>query len=266
MHLIVELLKQTLQPASIFVFMLAFTIGVLLLYVRPRQGRAWLLVVTLGYWLLTTPVGASLLARTVTDGYAPLPDAASAAGATAVVMLGGGSVNVQAEGRRLTSINRSSALRAIETARVYHLLGDPLVIVSGGVTDKLPGAPPESDAYQSAMRALGVPAERVVAESESRNTHDEAVILKRMLHDRHIERFVLVTSALHMRRSLAVFAAQGLYPTPSPGPLHSDRLTSPFPLLPSDDALEIGNAVIYEWSARAYYWARGWMRPSAAAR
>jgi uncharacterized SAM-binding protein YcdF (DUF218 family) len=258
--LIVDLVKMSLLPGSIAVMMIAFTIGVVLLYAKPHWGRVWLTCVTIGYWLLTTPIGASLLARTVSTDHGPLQTSAKADGATAVVMLGGGSNNVQAEGQQLTSVSRGSALRAIETARVYHLLGDPLVIVSGGVTDKMPGAAPESDAYQAAMRALGVPPERVVSDPESRNTHDEALVLKRLLRERHIDRFVLVTSPLHMRRSLAVFAAQGLHPVPSTAPLHGDWLRDPFPVFPNDGSLEIGNDVVYEWLALAYYRARGWTR------
>jgi uncharacterized SAM-binding protein YcdF (DUF218 family) len=263
MRLIVDVLKHT-QPASVSGIVLVFTLGVILLYIRPRWGRAWLTVVTLGYWLLTTPAGASLLAWSILSGHAPIQTAAGAGGATAVVMLGGGSRNVQAEGRQLSVVNGPSALRAIETARVYHLLGDPLVIVSGGVTDRKEGAAPESVAYQAAIQALGVPPGRVVSESESHNTRDEAVILTRMLRERRIERFVLVTSPLHMGRSLAVFAAQGLHPVPSPAPLRPDWVSRPFPLFPDDGSLEIGNDAIYEWFARAYYWAEGWTRVSAA--
>ena len=126
MHLIVDLAKTTLMPGSITAIIFAFTPGVVLLYLKPRWGRVWLTCVTLGYWLVSTPAGTSLLARTVSTNHQPLQTPASAQGATAVVMLGGGSNNVIARGRQLTSVTRSSALRAIETARVYHLLGDPV--------------------------------------------------------------------------------------------------------------------------------------------
>jgi len=257
MSWIVDVGKMTLQPGSLTAILTVLAVGVALLYVKPRWGRAWLTCMVLFYWLLATPVGASLLARTLTTGHPPLETRASANGANAIVLLGGGSNNIKAEGRQLTLINRPSGLRAIETARLYHLLGDPLVIVSGGVTDRLPGAAPEADAYRAAVLALGVPASRIVNESESRNTYDEAIILKRMLAERHIEQFVLVTSPLHMRRSLAVFAAQGLYPVPSPAPMRPDRVAR-FPLIPEEGSLDIGNAVIYEWLARAYYWTKGW--------
>jgi uncharacterized SAM-binding protein YcdF (DUF218 family) len=143
---------------------------------------------------------------------------------------------------------------------VYHLLGNPLVIVSGGVTEAdTEFALPESEPVREAMLALGVPADRVIVEAESKNTRDEAVILKRMLSDRHIDTFVIVTSPWHMRRSLAVFSAAGMHAVPSAAALFPSRTSTPFALLPSDASLEIGNAVIYEWSALAYYWWRGWL-------
>ena len=263
MPLIVDVVKTALQPGSITAIMLLLALGTLLLWVKPRWGRLWLTCMTLGYWLLATPAGASLLAKTVTTTFEPLASPANAKGASAVVMLGAGSNNVKAGGRQVTLVNRGSALRAIETARVYRLLGDPLVIVSGGVNDKLPGAAPESEAYAIAVRALGVPADRIVSESESHNTHEEAVVLKRMLAERRIERFVLVTSPLHMHRSLATFAAEGLYPVPSPAPVDADRL-APFPLAPGEASLDIGGAVIYEWFARLYYSSNGWTRSGGA--
>jgi len=106
---------------------------------------------------------------------------------------------------------------------------------------------------------LGIPAERVILESESVNTHDEAVIVRRMLTERGIERFVIVTSPLHMGRSLATFGAAGLHPVPSASPLYHDASDPPFALTPNDASLEVGSSVVYEWCARAYYWWRGWV-------
>lgn len=257
----IAFVKATLQPASVTAVAALFTIGLVLLYVRPRWGRAWLTIYGIAYWTLASPIGAGVLAWTLDTGHPPVT-AAEINGVQAVVLLGGGSVNVRAYGIGLSYVSHSSALRAVETARVYHLLGDPLVVLSGGVTDPMPGAAPETDAYRQAMTALGIPASRVVVENESRNTHDQAVILKRVLHDHAIDRFVLVTSPLHMARSLAAFGAQGLRPIPSPAPLYGDRReTLPF-FVPNDASLEIGNSAVYEWSARLYYWAKGWTRPA----
>jgi len=261
--MILDTIKQSLQPASMTVVVILLAIGVSLLYAPARiarQGRRCLAALVLAYWTLSCSAGAALLARTLIGGYRPLESAADAPGAQAVVMLGGGSKTVQASGGRVQIMTYPTVLRALETARVYHLLGDPLVIISGGITEaNAPFGLPESEAVKTAVVALGVPADRVVLESESRNTREEAVTLKRILAQRGIDRFVMVTSPLHMRRSLAVFAAEGLHPVPSAAALYGDRTQAPFPLLPTDTSLEIGNAVVYEWSATAYYWWRGWL-------
>lgn len=261
----IELLKQMLLPGSITFMIGLLLVGIVLLYVKPRWGRIVLTVAALGYWMLTTPAGAAVLAWTADARYTPVRTAADATNAPAIVLLGGGSNNVRAFGLQLSVVNRVSGLRALETARVYHLLGDPLVIVSGGVTDSIRDAAPESEAYRSALLTLGVPAARILSESVSLNTHDEAVALKPLLVSLHAERFVLVTSPLHMARAVATFEAQGLHPIPSPTPLYADRAREPFPLLPNDGAFETSGAAIYEWLARPYYRARGWTRPAAPA-
>ena len=94
--------------------------------------------------------------------------------------------------------------------------------------------------------------------TEPEIAREEAVVLKRLLAERAIERFVIVTSAVHMGRSLATFAVAGLHPVPSASPIYQDGTDRPFPLAPNEVSLEIGNAVVYEWCARAYYWWNGW--------
>ena len=96
-------------------------------------------------------------------------------------------------------------------------------------------------------------------ESVSKNTHDEAVIIKQMLAERGITRFLLVTSPLHMRRSMLLFEAQGLHPLAAVSPLVPDRSTKRSAFLPSGLWLSVGDTVIYEWLALGYYWSRGWL-------
>jgi uncharacterized SAM-binding protein YcdF (DUF218 family) len=257
-----DILKHALQPASITLLLMLLALGVVLLYGRAnraRWGRRLLTVMTIVYWLLSCPAGAAILARTLADGYGPLASPEEAPKVQAVVMLGAGSRTVSAAGGRWTMVTHPSALRVLETVRVYRLLGDPLVIVSGGYTDTDVPTTPESEAMRAAVIALGVPPARVIVETKSANTHDAAVVVKQMFADRGISRFVLVTSPVHMPRSLESFAAQGLHPVPSASPLYGDRARARFPLLPDDGAFEIGNAVIYEWCARAYYRLRGWV-------
>ena len=85
------------------------------------------------------------------------------------------------------------------------------------------------------------------------------MVIKEMLRERGISEFVLVTSPLHMRRSMRALEAQMMHPIPAVSPLYPERLERPFPLLPSDATLDIGDQVVYEWVARAYYWWKGWL-------
>ena len=58
---------------------------------------------------------------------------------------------------------------------------------------------------------------------------------------------------------MLAFEQQGLHPIPSPSPLVSERSSIGNALMPSDFWLTIGDAAVYEWMARGYYWWRGWL-------
>ena len=257
-----DFLKENLRPSHIACVLALLTPGTVLLFVPPlaRWGRRWVAAVVVFYLALSSPAGAGLLVRTLTAGYRPLASADDARGARVVVVLGSGSVNLRAAGRQLSAVTREAGLRVLEAARLFDLLNGPLVIASGGVTEHDAAAAPESAALQRALIDLGVRADRILLESESKNTRDEVVIIKRMLADRGLTGFVLVTSPLHMRRSMLAFEQEGMHPIPSPSPLVPDRTTERSRLLPSDLWLEIGDAALYEWLARGYYWWHGWLR------
>lgn len=256
-----DFLKENLRPAHLFCILALFTPGTVLLFVPPlaRWGRRWLAAVLLFYLLLSSQLGAGLLARTLTGDYRPLQSAADARGAKVVVILGSGSVNLRAAGRQLSSVTMEAGLRVLEAARLFELLNRPIVIASGGVTEHDEAAAPESVALTRALIAVGVPTDRILLESESKNTRDEVIIIRRMLAERGLTDFVLVTSPLHMRRSVLAFEQQGMHPMPSPAPLVPDRSRKRSILLPSELWLQVSDAVVYEWLARAYYWWQGWL-------
>jgi len=272
-----DFLKDNLRLSHIAFILALLTPAAALLFVPSlaRWGRRWLVAVLVFYAVVSSPAGAGLLSRTLRDGYRPLQSVDEARGAQAIVLLGSGSVNLRAAGRQLSAVTIDAGLRVIETARLFDLLKGPaasgatsgspgsvegpLVVASGGVTEQDDAAAPESVALQRALIDLGVPADRIVLESESKNTHDEAMIIKRMLAERGVTRFVLVTSPLHMRRSLLAFEQQGMQPIPSASALVPDRSRPRSVLLPGDMWLSVSDGVIYEWLARGYYWWQGWL-------
>ena len=91
------------------------------------------------------------------------------------------------------------------------------------------------------LLSLGLPDNQVIIEAESRSTFENAIVLQKKLNDRS---FILVTSAGHMPRAVAVFKKLGMNPIPAPtdyqvgnNPLASHYLPSPSHLIYSDLAV-----------------------------
>ncbi|MDA2936679.1 YdcF family protein [Acidobacteria bacterium AH-259-A15] len=157
------------------------------------------------------PLVSSWLEAGLIRGYGSLTNDDEAHGATAVVVLAGGGRTFGARGQAITVLSGASAFRVLEGARVYRLLENPWVIVSGGMKDRVGRLIPYEAMREELIRA-SVSAERVLLESTSHNTHEQAINLARLLRTHQIERFVLVTSPTHMARAMATFEARGLHP------------------------------------------------------
>jgi uncharacterized SAM-binding protein YcdF (DUF218 family) len=258
---VIDVGKTSLRPGSIFTCLLLVLVGLLLLYLKSgaKFGRRWLIAVIAGYWMISTPLGARLLMSGLAGGYAPVGKASEVPAGSAIVVLGGGSFTYRAGGLSLDVPSNESALRALEAARLYSLLGDPIVIASGGVVFPTDNPNPESEALGKALVGLGVPPQRIVYESRSRNTLEQAAQVKAILQGKHIVHFVLVTSPIHMKRSMAVFRAAGLSPYPSASRVRSEGLTDGWPWLPQKSYLLLSDDAIYDYLALGYYWARSRM-------
>lgn len=99
----------------------------------------------------------------------------------------------------------SSAFRVLETASLARRRPDCRIVISGGAL--------AAEAMSFQLQAMGLPSERIVLETDSANTAASAENLAAMIG---VGPVFLVTSAGHMRRSLAVFARQGMAAIPVP--------------------------------------------------
>jgi uncharacterized SAM-binding protein YcdF (DUF218 family) len=253
-----SVLKEPFVPGSIIFFLLVATVGTLLLYRKEDHGRAGRRVLTAlvaFYWILSTPVTAMLFIRAFSPNYPPLRTADDARGASAIVVLGGGVKIYRSRGALLTSGSREHSLRALEGARVFHLLKPQWVIVTGS------GGPADNSETGDAKRSLvslGVPGDRVVEETRSRNTHDHTLYVPPLLAERGITQFVLVTSRQHVARSLRAFRGAGFDPVPSSPELRMSDGGALSRFTPTDSALEASAAMFYDLFAMVYYRVRGW--------
>ena len=262
--MILDYVKEHLHPSSPLTILLVLSVGVACLFLRPssRWPRRFLLAVLLSYWLISTHAGASLLVSGLGHGFSPIHRREEARGAEAVVVLGGGAATYSADGQVVGVLTSPSVLRALEGARVAKLIDARLVVASGGEPRPELQLRPESQMLSAALVAAGVPADRVVEESTSKNTRDQVRLIPAILRARGIDRFVLVTSPVHMGRSLALFHAQGIDPVSSVSLMRSEHLPQPSLLMPEGAALIVSDEALYDYMAWVYYWWKGWLSPA----
>jgi uncharacterized SAM-binding protein YcdF (DUF218 family) len=105
---------------------------------------------------------------------------------------------------------------------------------------------------------LGVPRDRILVETASRNTREEALVIEPMLRRLGNPQVVLVTSHTHMRRSIGTFRAVGI--TAIPAIARDPRPEVPLSewILPTGRALRASGEVVHELFGIPYYWLRGW--------
>jgi uncharacterized SAM-binding protein YcdF (DUF218 family) len=131
-------------------------------------------------------------------------------------------------------------------------------IVFTGGSGRLFGGASEADVVLRLFESFGIAPERVILESRSRNTVENARFTKELVRPQPDERWLLVTSAYHMPRAIGVFRRQDFavqaYPVDfrTVGP--ADLLTL-FPMLSA--GLHRTDAALHEWIGLVAYWLSG---------
>ena len=180
---------------------------------------------------------------------------------TVVVILGSGSWSTSNwDAERFTMVDHSAAARVIEAIRVYRLAHPALIISSGGTPNPRSKERPSGTTMREALIGFGVPPDRIIVETGSRTTHDEAVIVAPMLRTAGAEQVILVTSEVHMRRSLGTFRAEGIDAIPAIARDVIRERTWTEWWLPSSEGLRLTQWNAHELLGIAYYRLRGWFR------
>jgi uncharacterized SAM-binding protein YcdF (DUF218 family) len=231
---------------------------------RPasRRPHRALLVISLFYLLASIPAVAALASHVLLIGRAPLASRdVPSSGRTAIVVLGSGGLTARDwDGNAYSIVDPWAAARVLEASRIFHEIDPAWVISSGGRVHPDDPAVPSGESMRDALVQLGVPRDRIVVETQSRTTHEEAVIVAPMLRSLQIDQVVLVTSDTHMLRSLCTFRASGVDSIAAIArDPHADvpRRTR---FSPGDRGLQAFGALAHELLGIAYYSVRGWCR------
>jgi uncharacterized SAM-binding protein YcdF (DUF218 family) len=242
---------------------LTLALGVLWIMLQPRSARARrFLAGTALFFVLASTYGFShQVSRLIGAGYEPLERTDVPKGPTAIVVLGSASFTALDWDDHAFSVpDERAAMRVLEAARVFRVLDANWVISSGGTTDPDDSDEPTGATMREALIRLGVPADRLLVETESRNTHDEAVIVAPLLRSLGADHVVLVTSRVHMRRSAGAFRAEGVAVIPAVARNRVRRSTWRLWLLPSEKGLDESAMGAHEVVGLVYYALRGWYR------
>lgn len=226
---------------------------------RPKQASTF---VILAIWLLyisSTELAAHALTRSLE--FQNLPTAIATA--DAIVVLGGATKPAQTP-RILPEVSEAGD-RVIYAAKLYKDGKAPKIILSGGRVTWKDETGSESSDMAILLDLLGVPRSAILEDPTSLNTRQNAINVQQIVDREQFQKLILVTSATHMPRSLAIFRRLGMDVAPAPTDFYivqADQRMNPqgrlLSLLPDAENLLLTTRSLKEYVGLWVYRLRGW--------
>jgi uncharacterized SAM-binding protein YcdF (DUF218 family) len=202
--------------------------------------------------LIATPAGAWLMAPLE----ARFPATEAPARVDGIIVLGG-----SVDARRSAALGRpviaSAPQRLTEMVRLMRLHPEARVVFTGGSGMIGDQEDKEAPVVRDVLTRLGADAGRVIFESQSRNTWENALFSRPLAEPRTGETWLLVTSAYHMPRAYGLFRRLGWPVTAYPTDFRTvpaDLVKPPFDLV---EGLDLATVALREWVGLAAYFAMG---------
>lgn len=151
-----------------------------------------------------------------------------------------------------------SADRIVATAELARSYPNARIIFSGGNADLIGDkSPKEADYALTMLEDLGVAKARLTAERQSRNTIENAEFAKAVAKPKDGERWLLVTSAYHMPRSMGLFRRAGFKVEAYPVDRRASRSEAFSFSSIAMNGLERTDVAMREWIGLTAYWLTG---------
>lgn len=247
-----KLVQPILWPFNIALLLL---ISALIARHFKKEKTAWHLVIAALAFLLVPalPVISIALMRSLESSY-PSIASSQAPAAEAIVVLGGSIWGAQPP--RLEP-EEASGSRLVPAARLYRHKKAPFIVVSSGSPAFFPDGTEgvEANDMRDFLVDAGVPDRAIVREGRSRNTDENARYTAEVLRQRGWKKILLVTSAFHLPRAVAIFKKYGVTDV-IPFPTEKRMTEGPFRfsyLVPELAALQTSTAAIKEYVGRWVY-------------
>ncbi|MCD2175882.1 YdcF family protein [Rhizobium sp. C4] len=255
MFFVISKLVGFATTPSTAIFLLGL-LGVVLLVFRRRRSGIALCVTSI---VLTLALGLTPLAnvpQAILEDRFPQPVITEPP--TGVIMLGG-PVDVDLSPARKTITVNDAAERVTETAVLAVRYPEARIFLSGGSGHfGDPGENTESALTKKLLVQLGIPADRIEMEEKSRTTAENARFSLETLKPKPGERWLLVTSASHMPRSVGAYRAVGFDVIPYPVDYRTYGMGR-LMIFPESvaDGLQLVDVAAHEWIGLVGYWLTG---------
>ena len=165
---------------------------------------------------------------------------------TGIIVLGGAFDTIVSATRDDIPLT-DAAERMTASAALARQYPHARLIFSGGIGTLIYDGPTEGVLARRFYASLGIPADRITIEEESRDTAENAVLTKALANPKPGERWLLVTSAYHMPRSIGAFRRVGFAVEAYPVDYRTrgiEDLARPFPSLA--EGLRRGDAAVHQ--------------------
>ena len=246
-----KLLSLLIYPLSLCLLLLL--IALLLRLLGARAKASWLTVLATAWlYFCATEFGAATFSEPLEVAYPAFANE-ELPNADAIVVLGGGLTGESRYG--IGGDFNQAADRLWRAADLYRAGKAPIIVLSGGKS--IEGGIPEAQMMAKKLKGLGLTEAAWIEEPESRSTRENGQFTRALLEGSGVKHILLVTSANHMRRALAVFTAQGFVVTAAATDHQLPLLVGPLPgWLPTHDRLARSTRAIHEWVG---YWVYTWL-------
>jgi uncharacterized SAM-binding protein YcdF (DUF218 family) len=198
-----KLIAEIISPIPVLLSL--FSVGLFLLWCTQKQfaGKIILTASVVLLAVLSLSYIPNLLLRGLERQYPPLREFQSIANVQWVVVLSGGS-RFDPDYPFSKYLNESSSKRLFKGIQIQKRLLNSKLLITGSEGVK--------QLAKTAIR-YGIDPQKIITDTKSKDTKDHA---KNLLGIVGTNQFVVVTSAFHMPRVMAIFKKIGMQPIPAP--------------------------------------------------
>jgi uncharacterized SAM-binding protein YcdF (DUF218 family) len=239
--------------------MCAAAAGVFVLFKKLKTALVLAFLSVGILWFFSSPVVTHVLVRGLESKY----DQPQNFPRVPAIVLLGGCTRPAVPPRTVVEVS-GAGNRILNAARLFKKGYAPVIISTGGKISFLhdfPGS--EALCMASVLRNdCGIDSASIIIEDKAKDTHEHAPNVEKILLQRGCAKeIILVTSAMHMPRSVLVFKKQGYVVHPAPADYREDKVFQWgfFSLFPNADALYESSDALHEYYGIIAYWIMGWI-------